>query len=896
MASQGTRQLGFATSAQMQEFLLTLPSAALILVPHMRLAYQVWRRQRQAARIRGVAAWEPLAMTTLTRWWGQLCRRVWLPLQPASSWQRLVFWQRALEAHPWQGQVLSGISWAALLDETYDLVERYQLPAPARVGPESGLITWRQNLFQDFTAQLQASGVVTWAEIARTLLQALSDDKLALPEALIVVGLETPAPLEEEWLQAVAARRPVTRVHLLGRREEIGQQAVVLPDQHQELEWVAARLLELAQEHPWHRLAITGADLEGYLPALRRILRELIGPATDRDGGYYNFSLGPTLADAPLFQASLLPLRWRQEGEQRQELLAWLQSPFYGAWRGQEKTILRWDLTWRANNLGYGWPRLKQAALEVGTQAEGAELAGRIDAAVELLPAAPVSLSTWQQRLTELWRLLAFPLVQGPGEKDCWQRLQGLLADLAAADDGRPWSAASLLEWLTWGAARQQLAGEGSTEAGLQVHGLLELRGLDYDVVFCLGTNLGQLPPPPRPLPLLTRAERAAVLGGSQESQYAFAEAALRSLQAAAPQLFFTRPQIHQEEVQIASQLVAALVDEEEKRFASLSQPHAGWLRSPAVQAAFRHPQGSPWLPPAEELAIPLPEAVALTAVERALTCPCQFLFADLLALQELPEVEAGLTPLLRGQVLHEVAFLFTSRYGRMLADQGGWQDETAYATLRAVAQEVTAAMQGDPHWQAEVSRWLETEDSLLRRWLVLEKERFAAGWRWLAQEKVFGGLHLPDWPTQVKGRIDRIDHHPDQGLMLWDYKSGELPSRASLQSERRRFQLAGYLAAVQQPCLRLPPHQDLRAGFIGLKSTRSEHLKHEDFKLSAADWQRLLHDKLQEAAEVGRRVGQGTFVPDPHPPPPKRGHACEYCSYGLLCWYTPPAGEEDSA
>ncbi len=69
------------------------------------------------------------------------------------------------------------------------------------------------------------------------------------------------------------------------------------------MEWVAAQVLELAHNGavPLHRLAITAPNLETYLPDLRRIWQELLGPAVTESGGRYNFSLGPTLAETPAF-------------------------------------------------------------------------------------------------------------------------------------------------------------------------------------------------------------------------------------------------------------------------------------------------------------------------------------------------------------------------------------------------------------------------------------------------------------------------------------------------------------------------------------------------------------------------------------------------------------------
>ncbi len=119
---------------------------------------------------------------------------------------------------------------------------------------------------------------------------------------------------------------------------------------------------------------------------------------------------------------------------------------------------------------------------------------------------------------------------------------------------------------------------------------------------------------------------------------------------------------------------------------------------------------------------------------------------------------------------------------------------------------------------------------------------------------------------------------------MLWDYKTGTVPNQSDIIEERSRFQLSGYLLALQQGLTTVPPHPEARAGIIGLKSSRAEHLKFEDYNLGADNWREVLAAKLVEVARLGTRVGEGDFRPDPSLPPPARNNSCQYCPFTLLC------------
>ena len=226
----------------------------------------------------------------------------------------------------------------------------------------------------------------------------------------------------------------------------------------------------------------------------------------------------------------------------------------------------------------------------------------------------------------------------------------------------------------------------------------------------------------------------------------------------------------------------------------------------------------------------------------------------NLLGLEELPDLEPGLTPLERGTVIHQVLHAFTSRFLTVLQNDGYWDDQKASQLLREVAAECRPQDPDDLHWEAEMDRWLEGEEGLLQKWLEQEKQRFLEGWRWLAMEENFAGMELPGWPTNIKGRLDRVDGHESMGLMIWDYKTGVVPGKNNMTEERHGFQLAGYLLAVQQGLITVPPHPEARAGIIGLKSSRADHLKFEDFKLTADRWREI----LRKAAGGGKNRGQG--------------------------------------
>lgn len=890
MQGSATRRHFVASSAELQDYLLNLSPETLIIVPHSRLAHQVWRRQRLAARDAGRVVWQPLPMLTLADWWGCLLEQLWLSQPVAQPLQRLALWQQALEAVPPPEGLDPDLNWAAAFEETHSLLQRYRLTPPAVA---DSLVSWREEVRRGYRQLLAEAGLLDPTDIPDLLLAALAAGQLLLPAEIYVVGLETPAVVEQEWLAAVARQRPVTVLEVCGgSRTSI--MAVELPDRQQEIAWVLTQAAELVYREglPWHRLAITAPVLEDYLPGIQRHCQELFGEADNPAGGFYNLSLGPRLVETPLYQAALLPLKFLAGGEKRADLYSWLLSPYYGAFAGQDPLFCTWDRRWREEGIDDGWRRLVQVLPAAAAGSWGGEALDRL---LGLLPADRAPAARWWEGLISLWRYLGFPGGCSPEELEQWQRIQALLGDLDQALGSRPVTAAQYYDWLNWGAKNVDLPGPGSTEAGLQIQGLLEMRGLDFAVVFCLGLNQGQLPQPPRQLPLLTPEERRRVLGGSYESQLEFAEIAFRYLQAAAPRLVCTRPRYLEEEEQTPCYLVRQ--PWQESQFALLARPHPFWLRVPAVRAVWQPPPPPPALT-CYLVSVPRKPELSLTAISQALACPCRFFLAEILALAELPEVEGGLAPLARGALIHQVLEEFLRRLAPQLTACGDWDQELVWQTLQAVLAGYQHLWEQDPHWEAELGRWLDEELGLLRAWLREEERRFREGWRWLLLEESFAGLQLDGIPFRLKGRLDRVDWHPELGLMIWDYKTGSLPSSRDIHCEPRIFQLVGGIWAVVRGLVTLAPAYRgaaVRAGFISLKSSRQDQLKFEDYRLSAADWEQIAAARQTELAQLAQRWLQGHFPPEPQPAPTDRQPgACEYCPFPLLCNFIPATpGEE---
>ncbi|MBM4273592.1 MAG: hypothetical protein FJ134_03895 [Deltaproteobacteria bacterium] len=896
----------FPTSAALQNFLLEEAGpGSLVIVPHMRLARQVWDRQRQRELAAGRRAWEPLPLITLQGWLHEVFQSLWPPLSLAPYLKRLSLWRRALASGPSQEGAAPTLEWAQALDEAYLILCRHSLLPILSDPSDPPLVAWRRQITRLFREQLSQEGLITEGGLPAYLTRASEEGRIRLPEKVYVVGFKTPAPAEGAWFQAAARRTEMIYLEAAGSGQAV-KAAFTLPDRGREVEWVAGEVIRAAAEEniPPHRLAVTSPDMEDYAPGLRRALAELLGPAQTEAGFAYNLSQGPALAETPMFQAALLPLRFAAGGQRREDLISLLLSPYYPVLHARQFALARWDRAFRERRADQGWPRLRQAARHFETSPDLLTILDLLEQVfASLVVSTRIPGPQWSRRLQEAWARLGFPGELNPEETAAWNRLTALLTELAPVL-AESLDAGEFLEWLAHGARAALLPGPGIQEAGLQILGHLEMRGLDFDRVYCLGMNSEAFPAPPRALPLLSVREKAQILGGTYTSQHRFAREVFDALLATAPQVVLTRPQVADQEERAATPLYLGKWEAADLGILSLPhvswQPqHRAWLRAPAVQAAFQVRETGPEAEEEIPVFLPTPSQISITQAQTALACPCRFLLEVLLEIEDLPEITPGLDPRERGAVLHQILARFAGEFKKVLDETGGWEEEhhqKGRELLGAAARKIFGVSLSDLHWQAEWERLLGEEAGLLWEWLHQEQERFARGWRWLHLEARFQDLKGKDWPFALKGRLDRIDHHPEnRELVVWDYKSGEVPSAKKIFHELADFQLAGYLLALlhgRGPAT--PDAEEVRAGIIGLKSSRSKHLKYEDFKSKAAEWAQVLAQWEARLRELGDRLARGDFSPAPHPAPTgKNRQACRFCAYTLVCGFVPePAGE----
>lgn len=269
-----------------------------------------------------------------------------------------------------------------------------------------------------------------------------------------------------------------------------------------------------------------------------------------------------------------------------------------------------------------------------------------------------------------------------------------------------------------------------------------------------------------------------------------------------------------------------------------------------------------------------------VSKVDRYVTCPFKYFAESVLKLPEEREDTAGLTPLERGTLLHDL-------FERFYRD---WQDAgygSITPALLPVAVErftqlasTTLAKLPDADRVLEQTRLLGSlvARGVAERVFELEAESGDEVVSRLLEQKIVGPFTFPrlggfDQVTvAINGKADRIDVLAGGALKVIDYKLGRMPDLNT------SIQIAAYAHAVQQ--------QLEAADGVSHPIAAASYLAFGDeYKLEGA----IGAKKEEAAAAVQARAATfadvvGKIELGQFPPRPKDTSECEWCKYSGVC------------
>lgn len=307
----------------------------------------------------------------------------------------------------------------------------------------------------------------------------------------------------------------------------------------------------------------------------------------------------------------------------------------------------------------------------------------------------------------------------------------------------------------------------------LSIWGPFEARLQQTDVMILGSLNDGTWPQAADPGPWLNRPMRALLRLPSPEEKIGYAAHDLTSL-LGAQRVYLTRaekidgvPTVPSRWLMRMQALLSGL------KLSDILQPESPWLgwaraRDHVVdRVRITAPEPRP------SIAL-RPRKLSVTRVETWLSNPYAIFARDILKLQKLPELGAAPDAALRGSIVHEIMNRFAKEFPETLP-------KDAEQALLGVAKEVLTQYAGHSRVAA---LWLPRFERYAHWFAQTEPARRDRTRRVAAEIDGTLAITGPGGLFTLTARADRIDVC-DDGLIITDYKTGQLPSGSDVKQGR---------------------------------------------------------------------------------------------------------------
>ncbi len=259
----------------------------------------------------------------------------------------------------------------------------------------------------------------------------------------------------------------------------------------------------------------------------------------------------------------------------------------------------------------------------------------------------------------------------------------------------------------------------------------------------------------------------------------------------------------------------------------------------------------------------------SITALERQAACGLEYFGRFVLDVREETDAAAimSIEPAERGTLVHAVFERLAGEWLSLPVDQRPpWLQGEHLPAMHQRAIEILdelATEIGVQHRLGHVSAWGAERANILRSIAATIEAESAEGSQPVACEHVFSGVMVAD--ASFAGKIDRIDLMPDDSLRVTDFKTSAAVSMKNPLDDGHRLQLPLYARAADHDRAvltgdHLPGALPATARYLHIRDAKATPRPIELDSQLIAEFEAYVAGLLAE-------IGDGRFVPRPHPP-----------------------------
>ncbi len=631
---------------------------------------------------------------------------------------------------------------------------------------------------EKYEQQCLEQGWLPASHIAEQLVQCFNHNQDAFNSHIILLGFDELTPLQQALYEAIANTRGSIQWLQLAHLDHESNSATRLAcaDNSDEIVMLSGWIRQRLEEQPDAHIGVVVPDLAEHRSQLLRCLTESLVPCNLMVEGDeplpWNISLGLPLMHYPIIAAGFSVLELAGASFQLADLGPLIISPYLAG--ASEELTSRALLDRKLREIGAPSVSLKdlyRLADNTGQPWHSPQLTKRLHKLVELTKKVPGSATSadWVKWFTEILSVAGWAKDRDLNAAEyqameAFHKLMARFSGLQSVTERLSYSRAlGMLKRL----ALSQIFQPRSDTAPVQILGLYEAIGMQFDALWVMDLHDSNWPSSPQPNPFipLSLQRQLSMPHADQARELAIARRITQRLLSAAPEVVMSYPLRKGEEQLRISPLIMGLAEGDKESFTVGSK--STW--SNIIQKSGQH-----------EL---LADDVAPQLQQHAVSggsgifkyqslCPFRAFAQYRLSASAMITPELGLDAKKRGQLFHRILELFW-REARDLKTLLAMNEDTLENKLDAViGQAIDGMAEHNPGIFSPRFRQIESSrlKQLTRQWLVIEKQR--ADFKVVDFEKevraeVNGiGVHL--W-------IDRIDELVDGRKVVIDYKTGSV-------------------------------------------------------------------------------------------------------------------------
>lgn len=763
------------------------------------------RRQAESKRAwttPDILSWDGFVL----RCWSEMVYSGATSLTMLNAAQERALWSNIIGADATSEGLLNVAATAENAQRAWRLARAYQIPFDApeyQARPETiAFAAWAAK----FQSECRNAPWIDEASATDLVSRSTRGGRVAVRRRVVAVGFDHMTPQQKDLLDALKARG--TECEQVEHLRDAPAESCVSAAQDSAAEikaaanWARQRL----ESSPGSRIGIIVPDLEALRSKVENVFLSVLQPDLIPAGAparrrAFELSLGRPLSEYPVIATALLAIRLAATGLPLADAGVLLRSPFLAGADNELASRAGLDAKLRRNHvLEVSLTKLARTAFN---RCPG--LAKQLDAARRKWPsddccsypslrrkgAGPLSPRAWAEAASAFLDAIGWPNSERTTSSDEHQALAAwanLLSDFGSLEALEPQLSAEQFCARIMEFAEQRLFEPEKLGAPIQIMGLLEAAGSEFDHVWVMGLHDAAFPAQAAPTPYIPMPLQVkyGVPHSSPAAEVEFARRIKDRLLHSAGKVVFSYPRKEGDADLRRSPLLEGIP-------AHCIDELAGTPLETWAQRLFGACELQPMC---DEVGPALPEGAEVHGGTRILefqsTCPFRAFFELRLGARDMESPEPGLDHRQRGTIVHVAMenLWKTLKTRKALVECPDVRAEVERCVADAIAE---LHAEGSSEWEsrlAQIERGRVTE--LILQLLRFEMQRKDFTVLKPEQDRVVsvGGL-------RIKIKADRVDEMEDGRRVLIDYKTGEVDCRDWEGERPRNPQLPAYAATA---------------------------------------------------------------------------------------------------